>query len=903
MMRISRPLNAGQVKAYHATEFTKAGYYSQDATVIGEWHGRLANAWGLVGGVPDVQFARLADGQDPHTGRQLIRHLAAHERTQPDGTTKTTAAHRAGWDLTFSAPKGVSLTALIGGDERVRQAHREAVNHALRATETYTQARVGSGQPSETTGRWVSAKFEHDSSRPVGGYAAPQLHTHVVVFNMTEMADGRMRSLQPLEIYKTIKYATAVYRSELTTRLHTLGYQVDRGEHHEPVIRGYSQAYLDASSPRSQQAKAHLEQHGGSGQRATELAVLKTRSSKDEAVSPEEMVKRHEAIAAQFGHQAAAVVALARNQQTPGLRVHDQGTAERAMDYAINRNMERNAAPHEREFLRDALIRSMGDTTSASVHQAFRERISSGRLIERPQPPGRAGHAYTTPDMQRLERDVIQTMLGGRGQFQPLVPTADRAQAMKDVSHLSADKQQAFAAITASHDLVYVLDGRAGAGKTVALAVVKTAAERGGYQVEGLAPTGKAALKLHAESGMPTQTLQRHLQQPPEPSGRHLYVLDESSLASTTQLHTFLHRLGREDRVLLVGDTRQHQAVDAGRPFDQLQEAGVAMSTLTEIHRQKANPELLAVVERLADGRTRDALHALDAQGRIHAIPSQQDRLNAVAQTYVEKSAQTLVISPDNAAREQLNAGIRQALRDVGRGLKGKDEQIRVLVPRSDLTGPDRAWAGRYAVDDVLRYSKSSKLGVTTGEYARVTHADPQTNDLTVQRADGSTLTYNARRLQGVSVYRDTERPFAVGDRVQFTAPVSRVANRELGTVKAITPDTVKVKLDDGRVVRMSRDEAIHLEHGYATTSYSSQCLTVDRMLLYINPDRAGAPLVNQRMIYVAVSRARSEVQIFCEDKPSAYRALGREYTKETAIDVPQQAQKVTHSAGIGHGW
>jgi len=142
--------------------------------------------------------------------------------------------HRAGWDATFSAPKSVSLTALVGGDERVREAHRESVCVALDELERYVQARIGGNLPAETTGKWVAAKFEHDSARPVDGYAAPQLHTHVVFFNLTETDDGETHALQPRELYKTQQYATAVYRSELAHRLKELGYEIERGDSSQP---------------------------------------------------------------------------------------------------------------------------------------------------------------------------------------------------------------------------------------------------------------------------------------------------------------------------------------------------------------------------------------------------------------------------------------------------------------------------------------------------------------------------------------------------------------------------------------------------------------------------------------------------------------------------------------------
>jgi len=138
----------------------------------------------LKGEVQEEHFARLADGQHPLTGEQLVQPRSAYEYLNRQGETIHTMEHRAGWDATFSAPKSVSLTALVGGDERVRVAHREAVNVALHELEKYIQARIGGNHPAETTGKWVAARFEHDSSRPVDGYAAPQLHTHVVIFNV-----------------------------------------------------------------------------------------------------------------------------------------------------------------------------------------------------------------------------------------------------------------------------------------------------------------------------------------------------------------------------------------------------------------------------------------------------------------------------------------------------------------------------------------------------------------------------------------------------------------------------------------------------------------------------------------------------------------------------------------------
>ncbi|MGD0832764.1 MAG: relaxase domain-containing protein, partial [Terracidiphilus sp.] len=109
MITLSKPISSGQAQAYHKQEFANAreNYYTEGTTVRGEWQGQLATRWGLQGEVQEQQFARLAEGQHPETGEQLVRHQTAREYVNAQGDTVRTMEHRAGWDATFSAPKSV----------------------------------------------------------------------------------------------------------------------------------------------------------------------------------------------------------------------------------------------------------------------------------------------------------------------------------------------------------------------------------------------------------------------------------------------------------------------------------------------------------------------------------------------------------------------------------------------------------------------------------------------------------------------------------------------------------------------------------------------------------------------------------------------------------------------------
>jgi conjugative relaxase-like TrwC/TraI family protein len=920
MLTISKALSAGQAQTYHSREFAseQQNYWSRERQAYTEWRGALAEEWGLRGSVRAEHFARLSEGQHPETSAQLIRYQPARTYQNEYGKEITSVEHRAGWDATFSAPKSVSLTALVGGDIRVRQAHRESVRIALEELERYTQARIGNVHAPETTGKFTAATFEHDTARPVDGYAAPQLHTHAVIFNVTERDNGQSRALQERSLFQSQRYVTSVYRSELAMRLQKLGYEIEAGRHGQPEIKGYTREYLDASSPRREQILEHLTEIGRDGAGAAQVAAHRTRDKK-EIQSQEEVLRRHRELAAQFGHQADRIVAQARDQ-TQQHQQQPEKTAQQAATYAHKHVFERSAVQDERAILGSMLDRGMGQLTYGDARREFAHRVATGEFRSVGQRQGHAAPQYTTAEMVRMEREIIERMQTGnhRTYSDPmLVSPLIRCRIEDRHPELNASQYHAVDEIFLSRQKIIGLEGVAGAGKTTALAVIREGAEAAGYRVEGFAPTSRAAQKL-AEAGIETSTLQRHLArgERPDTGQRQLYVLDESSLASTRQMHQFVERLHWNDRVLLVGDTRQHESVEAGRPFAQLQEAGMMTVKLSEILRQR-DPDLKQAVEHLASGDVRAALDCLDRKRRIHEFGDRDERVAAIAREYVRFPESTLVVSPDNRSRTEINQRIHGELQSCG--VVSRNEHVTTtLVPRQEMTGADRTWAAQYQVNDILRYSRGSQeTGIGKGEYARVTRIDPERNLLTVVRADGTEQTYDPRRQMGVTVYREHEKAFSVGDRIQFTAPSQdlKIANRELGTVKDISPGgAMRLKLDSGREMNLNPERYPHIDHGYAVTSYSGQGQTADRVLVHVDTNLAARDLLNNRMAYVSVSRGQYDVQIFTNDRGALANALGHDVSHKSAYQAAQAiaplAQEIaeTHAPkhdfgqGIGMG-
>ncbi len=903
MLTISKPLSAGQAQSYHQKEFTakEQNYWSQRGVIAGEWQGRLAGQLGLAGTVSAEDFAKLGQGQHPQTGEQLVRQRASYEYQDADGKTIKTMEHRAGWDATFSAPKSVSLTALVGGDERVREAHRESVRVALDQLERYTQARIGGNHPPETTGSFIAAKFEHDTARPVDGYVAPQLHTHAVIFNVTERDNGQPRAIQPHSLFASQQFATAIYQSELTYKLRQLGYEITAGRSGAPEIKGYTQEYLDASSPRSQQIREYLERTGRAGKEAAEIAAHSTRDRK-EIHSPGEVMAAHRRLAADFGHQAEAVVRAARQRsQLHQKPVNSFERVRESLTFSRDKNFEREAVVDERALIRDGLRRGMGEITQAQVRAHLDSRLASGefRIVDRQQSvPGRQ---FTTAKTIEAEHEILRRMRQGQNHVEPILSRPLAIAFADQHPHLNPAQKSVVEDVLNSPDRIHGIQGFAGTGKTTALSAVRSAAESQGYRVQGFAPTSRAARQL-SEAGIEAATLQRFLAHPGNPDLRerkHLYLVDESSLASTNQIREFLIRLGPNDHVLLIGDIRQHQGVEAGRPFEQLQEAGMRTAKLDEIVRQK-DPALKSTVELLATGQVSAALDALSQQGHVREIPDREQRIRAIAKSYVESPQNTLIVSPDNASRRDLNVGVRRELKVTG-ALAPEDHAFRILVQRQDMTGAERSWASHYEIRDVVRYTRGSKAtGIQAAAYASVVAINQTANLLTVEKSNQELATYDPRRLTGVSVYREIDREFSVGDRIQFTAPDKSlgVANRDLAVIEAIHPDGyLSARLDNNRAIEFNASEHRHFDHGYAVTSHSSQGLTAERVLVHadtsVHPD-----LLNSRFGYVSISRASHSATLFTDDMAKLAPQLGADVSKTSALEL-NPSPSVAQGLGI----
>ena len=898
-------LTAAQAETYYEEKYSRDDYYTEKQRVVGQWFGHGAEELGLSREVATEDFRAVLRGLRPVSGEVLVHKANGY----PD--------RRAGWDATFNAPKSVSIQGLVGDDRRLIEAHRKAVSRALEELEQYALSRRRGGSEWVVTGNIVAARFDHIAARPASGVKDhygpdPHLHTHVVIANMTRRPDGQWRGLDPIEIYRAQSFATAVYRSELAREVQQLGYEVRiAGGDGRWELDGYAREQVMAFSRRRQDIEQALAREGLTGAEAAQKIAHRTRLAKDHR-DEESLKAEWHSRALQYGIEVERL--LSQSHRRGPIQFRHPEKAGEAVRQSIDENSEREAVIDRRALEAKALQHAMGLVDLHRIRVESERLERNGRLIPAGDSVNSPRGAYTTPEMIALERGNIELMRAGQGRG-AAISSPNEIRRWTSQRNLLSD-QTAVAELTlASTDWITSIEGRAGASKTTTVGAIRQFAEDHGYAVYGFAPTTRAVKSL-SEAGVSARTvaslLERHSARD---ASNEVWIVDESSLLPSRQVNRLLRKAREQSvaRILFVGDQRQHHAIEAGRPIYQMQEAGMLVARLNTIRRQR-DPELREAVTHAARGEIAAALAILERRGEIREVADTEQRRTAIAREYVaahEAGQRVLVVSPANDERRELNKAIRAELIAQGHVSSRGTEQT-ILMNRG-LSGAQRAMAYNYEEGDVIRFTRGSKqFAIAKGDYAHVEKVDRDANMLTVNMGDWRRVQYNPVRLFSVELFREEQRIFARGDRIQFRAPdrALAVANGELATIKSIDAQRAVMRLDNGKEMTVALQRLRHIDHGYASTSHSAQGATVDQVIVDIDT-RLSPELVNRKQFYVSISRARKAVAIYTSDRSQLPRALNRSREKSMALEhqigVPHSAFTVLpdeqrHTLNRGHG-
>ena len=915
-----------------ASYYERDGYYARDDPehhAASAWAGRGASDLGLEGPVdPDVFKEILAGFVPDGTGTRLGRKMG-------DGEFR----HRPGRDLTFSAPKSVSLAALVGGDERVAEAHDHAV---MKALDWFERNAAETRMKDPETGRMVRtanqkvviATFRHDTSRNLD----PALHTHSVIANMARGEDGKWRTMANEGLYGSKMLLGALYRNELAQGLMRIGYEVEK-KHADGrfEIAGVSREVIDAFSTRRAEIVAAVESLGAGNTAANQdlarRAALMTRSHKRD-VDKGELHRAWTLRAEELGFDAGFLVLSSyaknlregekareeKNMQNPQDGTKDAGrddmdgkegmgnggihapataspqpnpsdpesrTREKsAVAWAMAHLSERDSVFSGTDLLTAALSHNPGSVSLENIEKEIRLLKKEEKLHDAPGLED--GDGLATGKAVADEREVISLMRQGQGRGSAVMRGWIVDRQLRG-GPLTMGQKQAVRLILSEKDRTVGVQGYAGTGKTRMLDRARVLVERKGWRMAGLAPSASAARTLADESGVSSETLQLFLKRYEgvavgrltrrgekdlrEKFKKTVLVVDEGSLASTVQARDLLRisKVLRIPKLVLIGDEKQLDAVDAGKPFAQLQQAGMKTAVMDEILRQR-DAGLKTAVEATIAGNIEKAFGKL---GSNVAEVKADNIAGAVAARWLrlspEKRESTGVMAPSHELREGINAHIRERLAREGR-ITGPALTTQRLVSRG-YTRAEMTIAENYSPGDVVACHRAYKrIGVEKGDERRISHVDHQSRTVHLEDNKGGTVGWRpdmvGGRHGGVEVYRVDSMELRAGDRIRWTRN-----DRGLGVVNSGTAEVAGVRsgrvsfmLEDGRRIELERGDPQlrHLDHAWASTVHAFQGRTVDNVIAAMEANHPH--LTTAKSFYVEISRARDRAELVTDD-------------------------------------
>jgi conjugative relaxase-like TrwC/TraI family protein len=782
-------------------------YYLGSGEAPGRWIGGGCGGLGLTGRVDAAALTAVLDGRSPADPQRSLLLLRREDRLP-------------GYDLTFSAPKGVSLLFALGGPElmlEVRRAHDAAVAAALGYLEREAgEVRRGKDGISRLPGAgFVAAAFRHRTSRA----GDPQLHTHVLVANMTRGADGRYSALDGQQLYTQAKTAGTLYQAALRYELRELGLAWAVRDNGLAELADVPHRVLRAFSRRRVEIEQAMAERGTSSRAGAQAATLATRKAKDYGVRPESLAAEWHSRADALGFDAGArdrllhrlparlpataelVRASAELLSADGLTAMAStfGRAEAIRGWCVR--LPQGAPVLEVEELADRLL-VCPDVVALG---APAPRAAAG-----PSVGGAARNArrYSTTEMLATEAAVLAEATAARDAGVGLVgpDCVDRALTTRE---LSGEQLELVRRLTTSGAGVDVVVGKAGAGKTSALAAAADAWRAAGHPVIGTAVAARAALAFGEQAGIPAMTITRLLaaldkQVAGRPAGvapGTVLIVDEAGMLGTRPLARLLaHARAADAKLVLVGDHHQLPELTAGGAFRALATNLDAIEL--QQNRRQVEPWERSALDQLRNGDASRALDDYDAAGRVQRASTGADARCALAAAWWSAATTDMAKAPSEqvvmlAVRrtdvDELNLRARAHMTSAGR-LTGPGVTVAVS-PYADRTFS--------AGDLVIARRNDYRHGLINGERGVVTDVDTAAGMLTVQLA-GRRATVPAEYLAGGG-----------------------------------------------------------LDYGYALTVHQSQGMTCERALLL------GSEALYREAGYVGLSRGRQRNDLHLVDRPA----------------------------------
>jgi conjugative relaxase-like TrwC/TraI family protein len=896
-------------------KYAEDNYYSKSAAEPVTWHGKGAEALGLRGEVTNEDYQAVREGKHPQTGEQLV-------------PPASNGVHRDGYDIQFALPKGLSMLREFGPPE-VRDAIDRANNRAIKNTmkiieKDYVYVRqTRSGQTEYVkTGNAVWAKADHDLSRELD----MQRHVHCPMMNISYNPNTlKYQAIESKILYNNKMYFGQAYRNDamyyVREELGKIGYHISYATDAKGLydINIFTKEEKDVNSRRSEQIDAKVRELKESGKyegmnesKLREVACLGSRAAKKDVnmdMVREDWKERNEMIGI---NEKTTIERL--QKETELTKQNEANRIEpKQSEYDIVRQASRIQTEQESTFSKEDILKtagklSAGEHRSSDLEKAFNdlakdkeikfldtviEKDSHGRLQS-------IKHIYTTKEMLKIEKQNIKMMQKGQNTKEAILSKEQAQQGIKAYETrqgftLTQGQKDAVEHILTSKDKIIGIQGDAGTGKTTSLAAAREQLESKGYTVRGLGYTGKAASEIEQSAGIKSQTLHSFLNKKADDilKGKEVWIVDESSMAGSKQTNELLKVAGKSQaRVVMIGDTKQLQAISAGRSFADLQARGMKTVKMTEVLRQKDEKYKDAVSD-VAGKKIDKAFANLEKQNRIIETVDRKQRLDFITKDYLSMKnyKNTIIVTARNADRSELNNRIHDNLKEKGK--IGDKEHTFTVRESKNLSPVEKHFAQSYTEGDRIVASARNVIGGNAGGEGKVISVDQINHRITVQAKNGKEHTIDLKQHgQNLQVYREKEQSFSKGDKIVFLKNNDRrgISNGHVGEIKSLDEKgNMKIRMDGGQVKNINiKTQYNYIDRGYAVTTYKSQGQTANRVLYHADTSKE----VNYNQAYVSITRGKEDLRIYTNDRENLKEQMKIEQVKTSTLGHEQQTQK-----------
>ena len=716
-----------------SAEAAMEGYYQNGRDPAGLWQGAGLAALGLTDGatVSDEAFSNVTRGLSADGGDLGVQ--GAGDK------------HRGGWDLTLSAPKSVSIAAASSDAEmhaKIIGKHNVAVSAALKFFEEKAAfcRRGKAGESHEKLDGLAFATYQHFDSRE----SDPQIHTHALVMNLAGRDDSTFGGIESKYLYEWKVAAGAIYRAELAKGMVELGFEVKKDREFFK-LGGISDDICKHFSKRRTQIEAALKQANlpTGNAKTSEIASLSTRRKKLLDVVKETLMAGWKTELKKLGLTSQKINEIASGK-------HVEAYNSTALEFIENHEIieeepadlyqhltQNDSVFEEKDMYKVAAIRAqLTGIGAAGVKAEVESALGNNEIIKLG-----SGKMTTRTMLETETKLVTQAQIlrdrQNHGLNAETVKSALSEFTKINKFELSKEQIKAVNEITGIGDLKMVR-GSAGSGKSTMLQAAKIAWQREGYTVIGAALSGKASAGLEAGSGIKAGTIHKMLfdiqNGKQNIDSKTLLVIDEAGMVGSRQMQKLTELVEKAGaKLVLVGDERQLQAVDAGGAFKLLQKQLSGFSELNEVRRQRNYLDKDAANE-IAAGAGSIALKSYIDRGLIHVGETVDTTHEALVHAWANdthKIEEKLIIAQtrndvfklNQSARLHMNLAAGHVIK-TAMGEREISTGERIMITKNDSKFGVKN--GQFATVQSMKFTRN-------GELAMFIKIDGQTNEINLK--------------------------------------------------------------------------------------------------------------------------------------------------------------------------